>query len=44
VIDRLEEELKKPVISSNTATLWAMLRKIKYIEPLIGWGRLLIML
>jgi len=44
VIDRLEEELKKPVISSNTATLWAMLTKIKYIEPLIGWGRLLTML
>ena len=44
VIGRLEEELKKPVISSNTATLWAMLRKIKHVEPLIGWGRLLTML
>jgi len=41
VISRLEEELKKPVISSNTATLWAMLRKIKYVKPLTGWGRLL---
>lgn len=44
VIGILEEELKKPVISSNTATLWAMLRKIKYVEPVIGWGRLLTML
>lgn len=44
VISRLEEELKKPVISSNTATLWAMLRKIKYVEPIIGWGHLLTVL
>jgi maleate isomerase len=44
VIGRLEEELKKPVISSNTATLWAVLRKVKYEEPVIGWGRLLTML
>ena len=41
VISRLEEEIKKPVISSNTATLWAMLRKIKYVKQLTGWGRLL---
>ena len=44
VISRLEEDLKKPVVSSNTATLWAMLRKIRYVEPVIGWGRLLTML
>ncbi len=44
MIGRLEEELKKPVISSNTATLWAMLRKIKYVKPLMGWGCLLTML
>jgi len=43
VIGRLEEEFKKPVVSSNTATLWAMLRRIKYVEPVIGWGRLLTM-
>lgn len=43
VISRLEEELKKPVVSSNTATLWAMLRKIKCMEPVIGRGRLLTM-
>jgi len=44
VIDRLEEELKKPIISSNTATLWAMLRRLKYGKPVTGWGRLLTML
>ena len=27
VIKRLEEETKKPVISSNTATLWAMIKR-----------------
>jgi len=28
MIARLEESLKKPVVSSNTATLWAMLGKV----------------
>jgi len=44
VINRLEEELEKPIISSNIATFWAMLRKIKYVAPIMGWGRLLTML
>jgi len=44
VVSRLEEELKKPVVSSNTATLWAMLKKIQYVKPALGWGRLLTML
>jgi len=44
VIGRLEEELKKPVVSSNTATLWAMLRRVKYREPIVGFGRLLTIL
>jgi len=43
VIGRLEEELKKPVVSSNTATMWAMLRKIQCVEPVIEGGRLLTM-
>jgi len=30
VITQLEETLKKPVISSNSATMWAMLKKINY--------------
>jgi len=28
--EKLEKELAKPVISSNTATLWAMLKKLGY--------------
>jgi maleate isomerase len=28
ILARLEKKLKKPVVSSNTATLWAMLAKI----------------
>jgi len=43
VITHLEEELKKPVVSSNTATMWAMLRKIGYVKPITGFGRLLSM-
>lgn len=33
IIRRLEKTLKKPVVSSNTATLWAMLCKVgKYLQ------------
>jgi len=41
VIQRLEEELGKPTISSNTATLWAMLRKVGIKTRVHGVGRLL---
>ena len=41
VIDRLEKELGVPVISSNTATLWAMMRKAGFKRKLKGYGRLL---
>ena len=41
VIERLEEELKKPVISSNTATLWNMLKKVNYRKKISGYGTLL---
>jgi len=43
VITRLEGELKKPIVSSNTATMWAMLRKIGYTRLIKGYGRLLSM-
>jgi len=42
VIEKLEKELEKPVVSSNTATLWAMLRKIGYKKGIRGYGRLLL--
>ncbi|MFQ5761996.1 MAG: maleate cis-trans isomerase [Candidatus Bathyarchaeia archaeon] len=40
IIERLERRLRKPVISSNTATLWLMLKKTGYKKPIHGFGRL----
>jgi maleate isomerase len=41
VIERLEKELKVPVISSNTATLWARMKKAGYKNKIEGYGSLL---
>lgn len=41
VIEKLEEKLNKPVISSNTATFWNMLKKIGYKGKIHGFGTLL---
>lgn len=41
VIDQLENELKKPVISSNTATLWATLRGLGFRKKFKKYGILL---
>ena len=40
-LPRLERELSKPVISSNTATLWAALRAAGVDRRIPGFGRLL---
>jgi maleate cis-trans isomerase len=40
-LPRLERELSKPVISSNTATLWAALRAAGLDTRIPGFGRLL---
>lgn len=41
VITKLEEDLDKPVISSNQATLWEMLRMVSIKDKrLTMWGRL----
>ena len=40
IIEKLEKELEKPVVSSNTATVWAMLRKIGYKKEIKGYGSL----
>ncbi len=42
MIDRLEKELGVPVISSNTATFWAMMRKAGVKRKQKGYGRLLL--
>jgi maleate cis-trans isomerase len=41
LIDRLEETYCKPVISSNTATLWAMLKQCCFSVAFQGRGRFL---
>ncbi len=41
VIEVLEENLGRPVISSNTASMWAALRAIGVREPIKGAGTLL---
>lgn len=41
VIERLETELGKPVITSNQATLWRCLRITGYQKPVKGFGRLM---
>jgi maleate isomerase len=40
VIDRLEQELGVPVLSSNTATFWAMMKKAGIQRKLKGYGRI----
>jgi maleate cis-trans isomerase len=40
MIARLEESLKKPVVSSNTATLWAMLGKVGKSLQTSKYGKL----
>jgi len=41
VIDRLEKELGIPVLSSNTATFWAMMKKAGIRKRLEGYGAVL---
>lgn len=40
-INRLERELGRPVISSNTATLWLMLRESGIDDAIHGYGKIL---
>jgi len=44
IIEKLETDLGKPVVTSVQATVWAALRKIGIGESLPGWGRLLTLL
>jgi maleate isomerase len=41
IIERLEEDCKKPVVTSNQATFWAALRTIGCVESIPGYGALL---
>jgi maleate cis-trans isomerase len=41
IIDKLERDLQKPVITSNQATIWNMLRLAKINDRIEGYGQLL---
>lgn len=41
VLQALEYDLNKPVVSSNQATMWMMLKKVGIGEPIDGYGTLL---
>lgn len=41
IIEKLEKDLKKPVVSSNQATLWNLLRLAKINDNIEGYGQLL---
>ncbi|MFB3817720.1 MAG: hypothetical protein ACE147_08665 [Candidatus Methylomirabilales bacterium] len=41
VIERLEKETGKPVITSNQASVWECLRLLKIDDPIPGFGKLL---
>jgi maleate cis-trans isomerase len=41
VLDMLEQDLRKPVISSNSARMWLALRACGVNQPIAGYGRLL---
>ena len=41
IVERLERDLGKPVVTSQCATLWYALRALKITDPVRGYGRLL---
>ena len=41
IIQALEYDLGKPIVSSNQATMWMMLREVNIGEPIHGYGELL---
>lgn len=41
IIEPLETDLRIPIVTQNSATLWNVLNMVEVREPLEGWGRLL---
>lgn len=41
IIEALEHDLKKPVLSSNLVTMWKLLRLANVNEKIDGFGKLL---
>ena len=41
IIDRLEQKIQKPVLSSNQTLIWDTIRSVGYKSPIKGYGKLL---
>lgn len=41
IIQSLEDEFERPVITNENATIWNLSRLLRYGEPIYGYGRLL---
>tara|TARA_B100000965_G_C19544686_1_gene737200 strand:+ start:504 stop:1253 length:750 start_codon:yes stop_codon:yes gene_type:complete len=41
ILDKLENKIKKPVLSSNQSLIWDTIRSIGYKSPIKGYGKLL---
>jgi maleate cis-trans isomerase len=41
VVERLEQELGKPVLANNAVSIWAGLRLLEQYDSIPGYGRLL---
>ena len=41
VIDRIEQEFGKPVVTNTQAWVWEVLRGMGILKPIAGYGRLL---
>ncbi len=41
MIERLESELGKPVVTSNQAGIWSALKTLRIKDPILGYGKLL---
>lgn len=41
IIEKLERDVGKPVVSTTQASLWAVLRELRAVDGLPGWGRLM---
>ena len=41
VVDRLEEKIGKPVLTTNGVSIWAALRILRDYDSIAGYGRLL---
>ena len=41
ILDKLEQTIKKPVLSSNQTLIWDTIRSVGYKSPIKGYGKLL---